>query len=99
MLNRLLRLLGHRPQPTVPPARYLPLLETPAPAAAPAPRQDSEPRHLAPYELAGTRCPHCDRPAASGTFQWRDRGSFQLLSRYTYRCTAGHPWIHETDGG
>ncbi|MFD9691333.1 hypothetical protein ACFWXO_36865 [Kitasatospora sp. NPDC059088] len=101
MLTRLLRLVGRRPGPTVPPVRYLTLLETPPPAAAPEPKRDTEPRPLTPGELAGENCPlsYCGLPAASGTHQWRDRGPHQLLSCHSYRCPAGHGWIHETDGG
>ncbi|MDH6125939.1 hypothetical protein [Kitasatospora sp. GP82] len=61
----------------------------------------TDPAPLSDHALGGETCPHpdCGRTATSGTLQWDDRGPFQLISRHTYTCPAGHRWIHDTDGG
>lgn len=49
----------------------------------------------------GIVCPRfdCGEPPESGTHRFDDRGPFQLISVYTYRCGGGHEWTRQTDGG
>ncbi|MFJ2923108.1 hypothetical protein [Streptomyces sp. NPDC087307] len=76
-------------------------LLTQKPSPPPARKSRStEPRPLAAYELAGREpCWRCGEPPVKGTHAWDDRGDYQLLSSYAFKCGAGHSWTHSTDGG
>jgi hypothetical protein len=85
------------------PYRYTldrPLVEILADAAyqAIATRADRH-RTLGPGQLGDEECPTCGYPASAGTLSFEDRGPFQLISRRSLRCSNGHRWTRETDGG